>query len=142
MFVVVLFYIFIIIFFSVAPEISEIPEGLTTVEGRDVVFSCVVEGNPSPNVTWTKNKQRLNVTGNSRLTASSTNNNYTLTVTDVHRSDAGQYRCVANNSVNTSTSSAAKLEVHCKYHKCACTLEPGGRSPRCLKALGNARMED
>ena len=96
------------------------------MEGRDVVFSCVVEGNPSPNVTWTKNKQRLNVTGNSRLTASSTNNNYTLTVTDVHRSDAGQYRCVANNSVNTSTSSAARLEVNCKYHMRTGTLELGG----------------
>ena len=112
--------------FSVAPEISETPEDLTTVEGRDVVFSCVVEGNPSPSVTWTKNEQRLNFTANSRLNASSTNNNHTLTITDVHRSDAGQYRCVANNSVNTSTSSAAKLEVHCKYHRRRGTFELGG----------------
>ena len=101
------------------------------MEGRDVLFSCVVEGSPSPSVTWTKNKQRLNFTANSRLTASSTNNNYTLTITDVHRSDAGQYRCVANNSVNTSTSAAAKLEVNCKYHRRTGTLE-----------LGNAQMQE
>ena len=109
------------------------------MEGRDVVFSCVVEGNPSPSVTWTKNEQRLNFTANSRLNASSTNNNHTLTITDVHRSDAGQYRCVANNSVNTSTSAAAKLEVNCKYHKRTGTLEHGGRSLCCPKTA-NARV--
>ena len=112
------------------------------MEGRDAVFSCVVEGTPSPNVTWTKNEQRLNFTANSRLTASSTNNNHTLTITDVHRSDAGQYRCVANNSVNTSISSAARLEVHCKYHRRAGIIKLGARGPSCRKTLGNARMQE
>lgn len=84
------------------------------MEGQDVGFSCEVKGNPPPSVTWTKDGQRLNITANSRLFASSVNNSHNLTITDVHRSDAGQYRCVANNSVNTSTSSAAKLEVNCK----------------------------
>ena len=100
--------------FSVPPEISKNPEGLTSVEGQNVVFSCVAEGNPSPSVSWTKNGQKLNVGANSRLNASSTNNKHTLTITDVRRSDAGQYRCVANNNVGNSTSSAAKLEVYCK----------------------------
>jgi len=105
-----------LLFFSVAPEFSKHPEGLTTVEGQDVGFSCEVKGNPPPtsSVIWTKDGQRLNITANSRLSASSVNNSHNLAITDVHRSDAGQYRCVANNSVNTSTSSAAKLEVNCK----------------------------
>ena len=85
------------------------------MEGQNVTFSCEVEGNPTPSVTWTKNGQRLNIEANSRLTASSANNSHNLTITDVHRSDGGQYRCVANNSVNSSTSSAAELEVNCKY---------------------------
>jgi len=73
-----------------APEISKNPEGLTRVKGQNVVFSCVVEGNPSLSVSWTKNGQGLNVAANSRLAVSRTNNNHNLTITDVHRSDAGQ----------------------------------------------------
>ena len=84
------------------------------MEGKDVVFSCSVEGNPSPSVGWTKNEERLNVTANARLTVSQTNNIHSLTITDVRRSDAGQYRCVANNSVDNSTSSVATLEVYCE----------------------------
>lgn len=101
-------------FFSDGPEISKHPEGITEMEGQDVVFSCSVEGNPSPSVSWAKNKEILNVTANSRLTVSQTNRNHSLTITDIHRSDAGQYRCVANNSVGNSTSSAATLELYCK----------------------------
>ena len=100
--------------FPVAPEISQHPKHTTEVEGRDVVFSCVVDGSPAPSVSWTKNANELNVTGDPRVTVSSTNKNHSLTITDIHRSDAGQYRCVASNSVSSSTSSPATLTVHCE----------------------------
>jgi len=45
--------------FQVAPEIVENPKDVTIVEGEDVVFSCTVDGNPSPRVTWTKNEEKL-----------------------------------------------------------------------------------
>ena len=94
------------------------------MEGQNVVFSCVVEGNPSPNVSWTKNGRGLNVGANSRLNASRESNSHNLTITGVHRSDAGQYRCVADNSVGSSTSSAAILEVYCKYRIMINNLKP------------------
>ncbi|KAJ7386419.1 hypothetical protein OS493_008543 [Desmophyllum pertusum] len=97
---------------AVAPEISKHPKDATRVEGQDVVFSCSVEGNPPPSVRWTKDGERLNTTANSRLTESVMNNNHSLTITDVHRSDAGHYRCVATNSVDSSTSFAATLKVY------------------------------
>ena len=100
--------------FQVAPEIVENPKDVTIVEGEHVVFSCVVDGNPSPRVTWTKNEEKLNITTNPRLTASSLNNNHSLTITDVHRSDSGQYRCVIINSVGNITSSPGDLNVQCK----------------------------
>ena len=92
----------------------ENPEDATIVEGEDVVFSCMVDGNPSPRFTWTKNEENLNITATLRLTTSSLNNNHSLTITDVHRSDSGQYRCVIINSVGNLTSSAGNLNVQCK----------------------------
>ncbi|XP_027037672.1 peroxidasin homolog [Pocillopora damicornis] len=97
-----------------APEIVENPKDVTIVEGEDVVFSCTVDGNPSPRVTWTKNEEKLNTTTNLQLTASSLNNKHSLTIRDVHRSDSGQYRCVIINSVGNITSSPGDLNVQCK----------------------------
>ena len=87
------------------------------MEGQDVVFHCLVEGNPIPRVSWTKNEEELNVTASLRLSSAIINETHTLTITDVHLTDAGQYRCLANNSVAPTTSSAATLTVEesCKY---------------------------
>ena len=101
----------------VAPEISKHPKDTRAVEGQDVVFHCLVEGNPIPRVSWTKNEEELNATVNPRLSSAIINETHTLTITDVHLTDAGQYRCLANNSVAPTTSSAATLivEEYCKY---------------------------
>ena len=100
--------------FQVAPEIVKNPKDATIVEGEYAVFSCVADGNPSPRVTWTKNEEKLNTTTNLQLTVSSLNNKHNLTITDVHRSDSGQYRCVIINDVGNLTSSPGNLKVQCK----------------------------
>ena len=38
-----------------------------------------------------------------------------LSFSSVSRSDAGQYRCKANNTVGTDETGALSLIVHCKY---------------------------
>ena len=87
------------------------------MEGQDVVFNCLVEGNPKPRIRWTKNEDELNLTANPRLSSAIINETHTLTITDVYLTDVGQYRCLANNSVAQTTSSAATLivEEYCKY---------------------------
>ena len=79
-----------------------------------MTFSCLVVGNPTPGVLWTKDREYLNVTANSRFNFSSRNNNHSLEIAEVLLSDSGQYRCVAKNSKDTSYSSAAALTVQCK----------------------------
>ena len=101
-------------FFLVAPEISIHPRNVTIVRGDSVTFSCSVVGNPTPSVVWTKDGRDLNVTENSRFNLSSRKNNHSLEIAEVHRSDSGQYRCVAENSNNISYSSAATLTVQCE----------------------------
>ena len=38
-----------------------------------------------------------------------------MTVTNVNRTDSGEYRCVANNILGNETSDVATLDVQCKY---------------------------
>ena len=37
----------------------------------------------------------------------------TLTITNVNRTDRGEYRCVASNRLGNATSNATILSVHC-----------------------------
>ena len=110
-----------IIFISsqVAPEIlNQPPVNITrqTMEGNKYfVFSCTIVGNPPPLVYWTKNGLTLNVTTNPRLSAVSWNSIYSLNIINVSRSDAGQYRCMAINSVGISRSLGETLKVLCEY---------------------------
>ena len=105
------FSLFILI---VAPEISQSPRDTTELEGQTAVFNCVVGGYPTPDVAWEKDGVELNVAAHARLSVSFNNGNHQLIITNVQQSDAGQYRCVANNSLDTVTSSPATLTVHCK----------------------------
>ena len=105
------FSLFILI---VAPEISQSPRDTTELEGQTAVFNCVVAGYPTPDVAWEKNRVELNVAAHARLSGSFNNGNHQLIISNVQQSDAGQYRCVANNSLDTATSFSATLTVHCK----------------------------
>ncbi|KAL9951088.1 hypothetical protein ACROYT_G043684 [Oculina patagonica] len=98
------------------PEFSKHPKDTKTSEGEDIVFTCSVEGNPAPSVRWTRNGDRLNLATNTRIRPATINNTHTLTITDVRLSDAGQYGCVANNSVGSSSSIGVTLEVSCEYN--------------------------
>ena len=105
------FSLFVLI---VAPEISKSPTDDTKVEGQTAVFNCVVAGYPTPDVAWTKNEAELIVAADVRLRASSNNGNHQLALLNVQQSDAGKYRCVANNSLDTANSSSATLTVQCE----------------------------
>ena len=76
-----------------------------------MTLSCNAIGNPTPSISWTKDGSAAN---SPRISLSS--HNKQLTITNVNRSDSGQYRCVAHNSIGaTVTSDAATLDVQCKY---------------------------
>ena len=51
--------------------------------------------------------------GDSRISFGTDNKQ--LIITNVNRSDHGEYRCVASNSFGNATSRAATLNVECKY---------------------------
>ena len=79
-------------------------------EGVNITFSSDANGIPEPTFTWTKDGSA--VTANDRISLSADNKQ--LSLTNVNRTDSGEYRCVATNSVGTVNSNAATLTVHCK----------------------------
>ena len=94
------------------PEISEHPQNQIVLEGLIVSFLCNATGNPTPTLSWTINGSPVNTTSNPRITFSAYNTQ--LTITTVKRTDGGEYKCLASNSVNTVTSTGAFLIVQCK----------------------------
>lgn len=87
----------------------------TTNEVSNVTFTCIASGVPEPSLSWTINGTAINPTANSRI--GSTADGQQLTVTNVKRTDSGEYRCVASNNVTTVTSNAATLTVQCNNIK-------------------------
>ena len=76
-----------------------------------MTLSCYASGNPEPTISWTKDGSAIG--SNSRI--SLLGNNKQLTITNVNRTDSGEYRCVASNKLGNDTSNAATVDVKCKY---------------------------
>ena len=95
------------------PEITVHPKKETRpVEGDNVTLSCNADGNPKPTISWTRNRSPVTKSDNSRISFSEDKKQ--LTITNVSRTDSGEYQCVANNSLGNATSDAALLDVQCK----------------------------
>ena len=75
-----------------------------------MTLSCNATGNPEPTISWTKDGSLIS--SNSRISLS--DNNKQLTITNVSRTDSGEYRCVANNSLGNDTSNSTALDVKCE----------------------------
>ena len=101
---------FFIFFITDQPEITEHPRSQTLVKGSSVTFSSDAYGIPEPTFSWTKDGSA--VFADNRISLSADNKE--LCITNVNRTDGGEYRCVASNSVGTINTNAATLTVHCK----------------------------
>ena len=89
-------------------------------EGGSITFSSDANGIPEPTFSWTKDGSE--VTADDRISLSADKKQ--LSLTNVNRTDSGEYRCVATNSVRTVYSDAATLTVHCKKTFTHFLLEP------------------
>ena len=104
-------------FFPVPPEFISSPQNKIVIEEQNVnlTLNCTVYGNPTPDVKWTKDG--IDISENQRIIVSDfKGNTSSLKITNIVRGDEGQYRCVANNSVNTTISAPGKLTVNCEYY--------------------------
>ena len=73
------------------------------IEGSPVTIACKASGKPLPDVAWIRNG----------VLESSGKKAAFLKFDNINRTDAGQYTCRANNSVEV-TSIDTTISVHCK----------------------------
>ena len=105
----------IVLFVTDQPEITAHPQDNTRKEGEIVTFTCNATGNPVPTIAWTRNGSPLASTGNSRISLSLDQKQ--LTITNVNKTDSGEYRCLANNNLGDATSDAAALDIQCNVFR-------------------------
>ena len=65
-------------------------------------------------MSWTKDEETVN-TADQRINVSFTGNTSSLTIVNVAQGNQGVYRCVASNSINTTTSYPGTLTVQCEF---------------------------
>ena len=66
------------------------------IYGDEVTISCKAEGNPAPDISWTKDGK--SIAGNGSI-------HYRLTFNPISYSDNGYYTCTAKNAAGELTSS-------------------------------------
>jgi len=84
------------------PVLEEVGERqLTSIYGSTISLSCRANGQPKPNITWSREEKRSEILGHGPE----------LTLTHIGRLDAGHYKCSASNGVGEPVSKAVYLTV-------------------------------
>ena len=79
------------------------PVHQVVVEGSNLTLHCNATGNPTPNITWTKD-------GSSTVLYQGE----TYSIVNIQRQAAGDYKCTAWNGVGEQNNSTATIAVHCE----------------------------
>jgi len=77
------------------------------------MLSCNATGNPVPTISWTCDGSPVETRENARISFS--DDKKQLTIKNASRTDSGEYRCVANNSLGSDTSNAAQVDIQCNF---------------------------
>ena len=93
-----------LLFFSVPPTFLSEPMSIIVEEQENVTFTCSADGDPLPNITWSKENGSLPENRSVEADGS-------LLLFNVSREDSGNYTCNATSGLGSILSSA-KLFVH------------------------------
>jgi Immunoglobulin domain len=66
---------------------SYVEDEVSVLENDEITFDCVIDGFPTPEVTWFKGQDEQPIAGNES----------SITIENVQESNAGNYRCLAKN---------------------------------------------
>lgn len=95
------------------PEIQKDPEDITVNFGEAVMFTCVVTGDPTPDIIWLRDSNEIPIDG----TRYEVMDNGTLMLHDISESDTGYFECMAKNQVGEVHSKPARMTVQKEPNK-------------------------
>ncbi|KAK2495249.1 hypothetical protein MC885_021440 [Smutsia gigantea] len=95
--------------FSGAPRFLTRPKAFVVSVGKDATLSCQIVGNPTPQVSWEKDRQPVEAGARFRLAQDG--DQYRLTILDLALGDSGQYVCRARNAIGEAFA-AVGLQVN------------------------------
>lgn len=98
---------------SSPPEFTVALKSLNIGDGERLTLQCQVAGDPEPQVTWYKDGKKLE--SNDFVDLKYKYGLATLKVEEVYPEDAGEYKCIAKNYVN-SAETVCTLKVKRKFH--------------------------
>ncbi|MBN3302329.1 HMCN1 protein, partial [Amia calva] len=86
---------------------GDLPDEVTVLVNQTTMIECLVDGNPTPKISWQKDSQPLTEDSTHKLLS----NGRTLQVVNAQVTDTGRYICVAEN-VAGSAEKYFNLNVH------------------------------
>ncbi|KAI8489790.1 hypothetical protein Bbelb_324200 [Branchiostoma belcheri] len=89
-------------------SIISISESVTATVSDSVTLQCVADGNPPPNITWTKDGSRLRSV-HSALTGDVRMGSYLIK--SVQANDTGTFLCTAENDIGESSTKSLSLTI-------------------------------
>ena len=93
----------------VPTNITGIRGNQTVLEGDNLHLTCNALGRPEPNITWTKEKPV------NQANTVVVQEGKVLTITNINRTDAGDYTCTAYNGFGKPENQTVYVTVTCEY---------------------------
>lgn len=90
------------------PEFKKPLQNLTVKDGEELLLQCIVEADPEPQISWSKNGNKIS--SSEIIDLKYKNGVATLKINEVYPEDEGEYVCKATNSVG-STETKCRLTV-------------------------------
>ena len=89
-------------------NITGIRGKLSVLEGHNLQLTCEVSGRPDPSINWTK--ENPGNQGNTVVVQGKV-----LNITNINRTDAGNYTCTAYNDFGKPDNQTVYVNVTCEY---------------------------
>lgn len=89
------------------PQVIREPQDTTPSSGETVELTCIINGDPTPKITWIRNTEQITATSRIHVLP-----NGSLRIEQVRSEDNGIYECIGRNEVGESRTRPVRVIVN------------------------------